>query len=71
MSLPGIDVRPMTQITGEADFNEVFFDNVKVPVDMLLGAEGQGWQIAVTTLMFERVLGDVVMGAAYEKKLKK
>ncbi len=71
MSLPGIDVRPMTQITGEADFNEVFFDNVKVPTDMLLGAEGQGWQIAVTTLMFERVLGDVVMGAAYEKKIEK
>jgi len=71
MSLPGIDVRPMTQITGEADFNEVFFDNVKVPADMLLGAEGQGWQIAVTTLMFERVLGDVVMGAAYEKKIEK
>lgn len=71
MSLPGIDIRPMTQITGEADFNEVFFDNAKVPADMLLGAEGQGWQIAVTTLMFERVLGDVVMGAAYEKKIEK
>ena len=69
MTLPGIDIRPMTQITGEAEFNEVFFDDVKVPADMLVGEEGQGWGIAITTLMFERVLGDVVMGAAYEKKI--
>ncbi len=71
MTIPGIDIRPMTQITGEAEFNEVFFDDVKVPVDMLVGEEGQGWQIAITTLMFERVLGDVVIGAAYENKVKK
>jgi alkylation response protein AidB-like acyl-CoA dehydrogenase len=38
---------------------------------MLVGAEGQGWQIAVTTMMFERVLGDVMMGASYEKKIEK
>jgi len=69
MTLPGIDIRPMIQITGEAEFNEVFFDDVKVPVDMRVGEEGQGWGIAITTLMFERVLGDVVMGAAYEKKI--
>jgi alkylation response protein AidB-like acyl-CoA dehydrogenase len=71
MKLPGVEVRPMTQITGEAGFNELFFDDVRVPVDMRLGEEGQGWQIAITTLMFERVLGDAIMGAAYETNIQK
>ena len=70
MTLQGIDVRPMTQITGEAEFNEVFFDDARVPVNVLLGKESQGWQMAITTLMFERVLGDVVMGASYEKNIE-
>lgn len=69
MKAPGVDVRPMTQITGESEFNEIFFDNVEVPVDMLVGQENMGWQIAITTLMFERVMGDVVIGAAYEKNI--
>ncbi len=70
MTLPGIEVRPMTQITGEAEFNEVFFDDVRVPVNMLLGKETQGWQMAITTLMFERVIGDVALGASYEKNIQ-
>jgi alkylation response protein AidB-like acyl-CoA dehydrogenase len=71
MTLPGIDVRPMKQITGESEFNEVFFDDVKVPADMLVGEEGGGWMIAITTLMFERVMGDVVTGSAYERNVHK
>jgi alkylation response protein AidB-like acyl-CoA dehydrogenase len=71
MTLPGIDVRPMKQITGESEFNEVFFDNVKVPANMLVGEEGGGWMIAITTLMFERVMGDVVTGSAYERNVHK
>lgn len=71
MSLPGIDVRPMKQITGESEFNEVFFDDVKVPADMLVGEEGGGWMIAITTLMFERVMGDVVTGSVYEGNVHK
>ena len=71
MTLPGIDVRPMKQITGESEFNEVFFDDVKVPADMLVGEEGGGWMIAITTLMFERVMGDVVTGSAYEGNVHK
>jgi len=71
MSLPGIDVRPMKQITGESEFNEIFFDNVRVPADMRVGEEGKGWMIAITTLMFERVMGDVLMGSAYEKVMER
>jgi alkylation response protein AidB-like acyl-CoA dehydrogenase len=47
-------VRPLVQITGDAAFNEVFFDNVRVPKTNLLGPKDQGWQVLVTTLMFER-----------------
>jgi len=71
MSLPGIEPRPMTQITGEAEFNEVFFDNVRVPVASLIGEEGQGWKMAITTLMFERAMGDVVISAAYETNIER
>jgi alkylation response protein AidB-like acyl-CoA dehydrogenase len=71
MKAPGVDVRPMTQITGESEFNEIFFDNVEVPLNMLVGNENQGWQIAITTLMFERAMGDVVIGAAYEKSISR
>jgi alkylation response protein AidB-like acyl-CoA dehydrogenase len=54
MHAPGVEVRPLKQITGSAEFNEVFFTDVKVPVDNLIGAEGQGWELAQTTLGFER-----------------
>jgi alkylation response protein AidB-like acyl-CoA dehydrogenase len=69
MKLPGVEVRPVTQITGEAEFNEVYMEDVQVPVEMLVGKEGQGWEIAITTLMFERVVGDATMAAAYSKNI--
>jgi len=47
-------VRPLRQITGEAEFNEIFFNDVEVPVTNRLGEEGQGWQVAMTTLLHER-----------------
>ena len=71
MTSSGIDVRPMKQITGEAEFNEVFFDDVKVPVENIVGQEGDGWKIAITTLMFERTLGDAILGALYEKNIQR
>ena len=55
MHAPGVEVRPLYQMTGEAEFNEVFFTNVRIPNAMMLGKEGQGWRVAITTLMNERV----------------
>jgi len=71
MKSPGVEVRPITQITGEAEFNEIYMEDTRVPAEMLVGQEGQGWQIAITTLMFERVTGDAMMAAAYLKNMEK
>jgi len=54
MHSPGVTVRPLVQITGDANFNEVLFEDVKVPKKNLIGEKNQGWQVAITTLMFER-----------------
>jgi alkylation response protein AidB-like acyl-CoA dehydrogenase len=54
MDAPGIDVRPLRQITGESEFNEVFFDDVPVPAENLIGIENDGWRVAGTTLANER-----------------
>ncbi len=55
MESEGVDVRPLYQITGEAEFNEVYFDDVHIPDSMRVGDVGQGWSVAMTTLMNERV----------------
>jgi alkylation response protein AidB-like acyl-CoA dehydrogenase len=57
MKTPGITVRPLVQITGDSDFNEVFYDNVRVPRKNLVGDLNQGWQVSIATLMYERVSG--------------
>jgi alkylation response protein AidB-like acyl-CoA dehydrogenase len=54
MHTAGVEVRPLRQITGEAEFNEIFFSDVEVPVEDRLGDEGEGWQVAMTTLLHER-----------------
>ncbi|MGH7820392.1 MAG: acyl-CoA dehydrogenase family protein, partial [Candidatus Binatia bacterium] len=54
MRSPGITVRPLRQMTGSAEFNEVFFEEVRVPRENLVGAPGDGWRIANTTLTHER-----------------
>ncbi|HVV07921.1 acyl-CoA dehydrogenase family protein [Amycolatopsis sp.] len=55
MTDPGVEVRPLRQLTGEAEFNEVFLSNVRLPDANRLGAVGEGWKVAQTTLMNERV----------------
>lgn len=55
MKSPGVQVRPIRQLSGDSEFNEVFFDNVYVPDTQRLGDVQQGWKVALTTLMFERL----------------
>jgi alkylation response protein AidB-like acyl-CoA dehydrogenase len=54
MDAPGVEIRPLRQITGVSDFNEVFLDDVEVPVEHLIGPEHGGWQVANTVLANER-----------------
>jgi alkylation response protein AidB-like acyl-CoA dehydrogenase len=54
MTLPGIEVRPLVTITGEREFNEIFFTDVRVPRSALLGPIHEGWKVAMTTLSHER-----------------
>ncbi|MFI5507621.1 acyl-CoA dehydrogenase family protein [Mycobacterium sp. NPDC051804] len=54
MTTSGIDARPLVSIGGDSDFAEVFFDDVRVPADALLGGLNAGWQVAMTTLAYER-----------------
>ncbi len=55
MHAPGVEVRPLRQMTGDAEFNEVFFTDVRIPDSQRLDAVGAGWRVAMTTLMNERV----------------
>src|SRR4029078_13035657 len=54
MDAPGVTVEPLVKMTGEGGVNQVLFDDAPMPADALLGREGQGWEIAMTTLLFER-----------------
>jgi alkylation response protein AidB-like acyl-CoA dehydrogenase len=71
MHAPGVEVRPLRQITGEAEFNEIFFNDVEVPVSNRLGDEGQGWQVAMTTLLHERGTLGFALTASLESSVNK
>jgi alkylation response protein AidB-like acyl-CoA dehydrogenase len=63
MKSPGVSVRPLRQITGDSEFNEIFFEEVRVPKANLLGPFNQGWQVLVSTLMHERFgIGETIGG---------
>jgi alkylation response protein AidB-like acyl-CoA dehydrogenase len=63
MSAPGVEIRPLYELTGEAEFNEVYLENVRVPDTHRLGEEGSGWSVALTTLMNERASAGRDIGA--------
>jgi alkylation response protein AidB-like acyl-CoA dehydrogenase len=65
MHAPGVAIRPLRQMNGGANFNEVFFDGVRIRADHILGEPGEGWRVALTTLMNERVA--IGAGASTEK----
>jgi alkylation response protein AidB-like acyl-CoA dehydrogenase len=75
MTAPGVEVRPLRQLTGQAEFNEVYLTDAVVPAEDLLGSVGEGWRVAMTTLMNERVAigrrasrrGEGAIGAAVEE----
>jgi alkylation response protein AidB-like acyl-CoA dehydrogenase len=69
MHAPGVEVRPLRQITGEAEFNEIFFTDVEVPAENLLGEVGQGWQVAMTTLLHERGTLGFALSAALDSNV--
>lgn len=68
MKSPGIEVRPIMNIAGDPEFNEVFFEDVRVPETMRVGNEGDGWKVALTTLGHERYLGEVAMVPTFFKE---
>jgi alkylation response protein AidB-like acyl-CoA dehydrogenase len=71
MRLPGIEVRPLVDMTGRHHFNELFFDNVRVPRDCLVGEENRGWYVAAATLDFERSgINRVVAGIRVYEELR-
>jgi len=71
MHSPGVEVRPLRQITGEAEFNEIFFTGVQVPAENVLGEIGAGWGVAMTTLLHERGTLGFALQAVLEVQVRK
>ena len=66
---PGIDIRPIKQINGDAEFNETFFTDARCPADSLIGAPGEGWKIAMGLLAFERGVSTLGQQMAFRNEL--
>jgi alkylation response protein AidB-like acyl-CoA dehydrogenase len=69
MASDGVEVRPIVQSNGDTEFNEVFFTDVRVPIDHVVGEPGQGWTIAMTTVGYERGPADVGFSSRYLRTL--
>lgn len=70
MKSPGVSTRPLVQLTGEAEFSELFFENVKVPVENLVGEINKGWMVGITTLMHERGTSAFGTIVTFEQRIK-
>jgi len=69
MHAPGVQVRPLRQITGDPEFNEIFFTDVRVPAGSILGQPGDGWRVAMTTLLHERGTLSFGLAAALQRQV--
>ncbi|MBF6173107.1 acyl-CoA dehydrogenase family protein [Nocardia blacklockiae] len=69
MNQPGIEVRPIIQLTGTAEFNEVFFDDARTSADLVVGEPGDGWRVAMGTLTFERGISTVGQQIRFAREL--
>jgi alkylation response protein AidB-like acyl-CoA dehydrogenase len=71
MHAPGVEIRPLVQITGHPEFNEIFFTDVEVPKENILGGVGDGWQVAMTTLLHERGTLGFALSATLDVAVRK
>jgi alkylation response protein AidB-like acyl-CoA dehydrogenase len=69
MDQPGVTVRPIRQLTGTSEFNEVFFDGARTPRDMVVGEVGDGWRVALATLAIERGVSTLGQQVGYQREL--
>jgi len=66
---PGVEIRPIVQLTGDSEFNEVFFTDARTDADMVVGEPGDGWRVAMGTLMFERGVSTLGQQIRYAREL--
>ncbi|MFI7125534.1 acyl-CoA dehydrogenase family protein [Nonomuraea sp. NPDC050153] len=71
MDRPGVDVRPIVQLTGTSEFNEVFFDGARTAAGNILGAPGEGWRVAMATLGYERGASTLGQQIGFRRELAK